>query len=410
VNLLFLHQNMPGQFRHLIAHLRGRPDHRVVCVSRRADFAPPGIGRAVYELPQSMLPEVNPFLTPLETAIRHGMQAARACQALRENGFIPDLIVAHPGWGESLFVKDVFPRTPVLNYCEFFYRPFGADTNYDPTDQQDFETNCATRTRNAHLLMALEAGDWGVSPTMWQKSLHPHAFQDRISVCFDGIDTNGICPDPSSTFTLPTGRVLSADNNVVTYVARGLEPYRGFPSLMRALPLIQARCPKAEIVIVGADEVYYGKPPDGGMTWRAVMEREIDFDASHVHFVGRIAYSDYVRLLRISTVHVYLTVPFVLSWSMLEAMAAGCVVVGSSTPPVLEVIEDGVNGFTADFFSPDMIAARVVEAVRNRSSLQSIRQAARWTAISRFSIDRCLPQQMALLETLAAGQIPPGRL
>ncbi|MDR3533311.1 MAG: glycosyltransferase family 4 protein [Rhodopila sp.] len=405
MNILFIHQNMPGQFRHLVRRLVSDGAHRVVCIGRRKDFAVPGAGRVVYDLPPAAIGP-NLFLTPMETGVRHGIQVARACEILAKKGFRPDLIVAHPGWGESLYIKEVFPLAPLVHYCEYFYRSHGADTNFDPADQQDLEANCVTRTRNAHLLLGLDACDWGVSPTFWQKQQHPAAFHSRISVRFDGIDTDAASPDRSATFTLPNGRVLSAGDEVVTYVARGLEPYRGFPSFMRALPEILRRRPAAQILIAGSDEVSYGKPPPDGGSWRAAMLAEVSVDPARVHFLGPIAYTDYLRLLQVSAVHVYLTVPFVLSWSMLEAMAAGCLVVGSATPPVQEVIEDGRNGLLADFFSPAMIAARVVAGLEHAPLYAPLRQAARWTALSRYSLERCLPRQIALLETVASGGSP----
>ncbi len=411
MNIVFIHQNMPGQFRHLIAHAASGGGHRVVCVGRRKDFAPPGIGRVTYELPDSALPDHNPFLTPLENAVRHGLQVARACQALAQSGFRPDLIVAHPGWGESLYVKEVFPTVPLLHYCEFFYRPHGADTNFDPASQQDLTANCATRTRNAHLLLALEAGDWGMSPTAWQKQQHPAVFRDRIAVRFDGIDTDRARPDPDAAFTLPDGTVVRLGDPVVTYVARSLEPYRGFPSFMRAVPAILRALPQARVAIVGGDGVSYGKPPPGGGSWRTVMQAEIapslGPDAGRLHILGPVPYEAYLRLLRVSAAHVYLTVPFVLSWSMLEALSSGCVVIGSATPPVQEVIEDGKNGLLVDFFSPDAIAERVVDAVRQGAALTGLRQAARWTALSRYALSRCVPAQLALLDAVARGDTPP---
>jgi len=352
VNILFIHQNMPGQFRHLIARLAALGRDRIVCIGRREDFSPPGIGRVTYTLPGSGLPEANLFLAPLDLAVRHGLQVVRACDALARNGFQPDLIVAHPGWGESLYVKQVYPRAPLLHYCEYFYAPHGADINFDPTDQQDLTADCVTATRNAPLLLGLAACDWGMSPTVWQKTRHPAVWHDRISVRFDGIDTNAAAPDRSAAFVLPDGVTVRPGDEVVTYVARGLEPYRGFPSFMRALPAILRARPAARIVIAGSDEVSYGKPPPDGLTWRQHMLNEVAIDPARVHFLGRLSREAYLRLLQVSAAHVYLTVPFVLSWSMLEAMAAGCLIVGSATPPVQEVIADGENGVLVDFFAP----------------------------------------------------------
>ena len=406
MNVIFIHQNMPGQFRHLIARLITEGRHRIVCVSRRTDFAPPGIGRVTYTLPESALHDPNLFLAPLDLAVRHGLQVVRACEALARNGFQPDLIVAHPGWGESLYVKEVFPHTPLLHYCEYFYSTHGADTNFDSTDQQDLEANCVTRTRDAPLLLGLATCDWGMSPTRWQKERHPAVWHDRISVRFDGIDTNAAMPDRSASFLLPDGTTPRPGDEVVTYIARSLEPYRGFPSFMRALPAILTARPAARIVIVGTDDVSYGKSPPSGLTWRQQMLNEVEVDPARVYFAGALPYADYLRLLQVSAAHVYLTVPFVLSWSMLEAMSAGCLVIGSATPPVQEVIEDGQNGVLVDFFSPDMIAARVIDALEHPSRYASVRAAARWTALSRYSLERCLPPQIALLETLARGKVP----
>ena len=406
VNIVFLHQNMPGQFRHLIGRLVAEGHHRIVCVGRRTDFAPPGVGRVTYTLPDSGLTGPNLFLAPMDQAVRHGLQAARACEALSRNGFAPDLIVAHPGWGESLYVKEVFPRAPLLQYCEYFYAAHGADVNFDPMDQQSLEENCVTLTRNAPLLMALAAADWGISPTHWQKARHPRAFHDRISVLFDGIDTSLACPDRAASYALPDGTTIRARDEVVTYVARSLEPWRGFPSFVRALPAILAARPAARVAIAGADTVSYGKPPPDGLSWRESLLRDIPLDPARVHFLGVIPREDYIRLLQVSAVHVYLTVPFVLSWSMLEAMAAGCLVAGSDTPPVREVLVDGQNGVLVDFFSPAAIAARVVDVLAHPARYQAMRAAARWTALSRYSLERCLPPQVRLLETLARGELP----
>ncbi len=405
MRILFIHQNMPGQFAHLMQRLLREGHHQLTCISGRSDFTPAGVGRVVYELPPPAIAP-NRFVSPLETAVRHGVQVARACEVLVGNGYRPDLIVAHPGWGESLYVKDVYPDVPLLLYCEFFYRAHGADVNFDPSDPQDLMANCVTRTRNAHQLLALESADWGYSPTEWQRHRFPALWQPRISVAFDGIDTETARPDPAAAVSLPDGTVLRAGDAIVTYVARGLEPYRGFPSFMRAVPAILAARPDTRVVIVGGDEPVYGKPPPDGGTWRAKLAAEVPLAAGRVHFTGRLPRADYLRLLRVSAVHVYLTVPFVLSWSMLEAMAAGCVVVGSDTPPVREAIEDGQNGLLVDFFDAKAIAARVIGVLADPAAYRAMRQAARWSAISRFSLDVCLPRQIRLLEAVARGEPP----
>ena len=406
MNIAFIHRNMPGQFRHLIARFLDGGAHRVVCIGRRGDFAPPGAGRVTYTLPDSVLTEPNLFLSPMDEAIRHGLQVMRACEALKANGFRPDLIAAHPGWGESLYVKQIFPDVPLLNYCEIFYSPFGADTNFDPAARQSAEANCVTMTRNAPLILGLEVCDRGMSPTHWQKSRHPAAYRDKIAVLFDGIDTGTARPDRSAVFELPGGTQLNPGDEVVTYVARSLEPYRGFPTFMRALPRILRARPQARVVVLGADDPVYGKPPPDGRSWRETLLKEIEIDPARVHFLGHVPREAYTRLLQVSAVHVYLTVPFVLSWSMLEAMAAGCLVIGSATPPVQEAIENGRNGILVDFFSAEEVADRVVDALAHPTRYTGLRAAARWTALSRYSLERCLPPQVAFLEAMAQGNAP----
>jgi glycosyltransferase involved in cell wall biosynthesis len=405
MNILFIHQNMPGQFRHLIAALATGAAHRIVCIGKRPDFAQPGVGRISYQVPTAVTPP-HPFLEAADAAVRHGQQVAQICAGLVSNGFRPDIVVAHPGWGESLYLKQVFPATPLLHYCEYFYRAHGADVNFDPAQQQTLEGNCRTRTLNAHLLLALEACDWGICPTHWQRQQHPVAFQPKLSVIFDGIDTDRARPDPAARFPLPDGRALTAADEVLTYAARTLEPYRGFPSFARALPELLRRRPALQVVVLGSDEVAYGLKPAGGGTWRAALQAELNLDPARVHFPGRVPYADYIRLLQISTAHVYLTVPFVLSWSMLEAMACGALVIGSATPPVQEVITDGGNGLLVDFFDPAAITARVLEALEGRDRLAPLRGAARETILLDYSLARCLPRQLALLDTLAAGRLP----
>jgi glycosyltransferase involved in cell wall biosynthesis len=392
MRLLFVHQNFPGQYRHLAAHYASQKTNQVFAIGEKANVlrqAPiPGVQRLGYELQES--PPADSFTNPVVKAIERGKRVAAGASQLKRQGFYPDVIFGHIGWGEALFLKDLFPKARVLLYCEFFYNACGADMGFDPEFPVSAEKILRLRVMNAPLLMSLDASDWGVAPTRWQHRQFSPAHAARMSVVHDGIDTDIVSPKGEQR-----------DEELITYVARNLEPYRGFHIFMRAIPEIQKRRPKARIVIVGGDEVSYSPRLPPGQTYRERLLREIDgkADLSRVNFMGKIPYSAYLDVLRKSSVHVYLTYPFVLSWSLLEAMSAGCLVLGSRTAPVQEVIRDGENGLLVDFFSAEAIAARVDEALSMDSRL--IRSRARATAIEGFDLKRvCLPAQLQLVSWL----------
>jgi len=418
MNLLFLHQNFPAQFRHIAAHFAADPAHRVVAVGERDNLkravasAPlhppihPRIELCPYAAPPPSGKASHPWLQGYDAAVRRGLTAAGLVAQLKESGFRPDVIVAHPGWGEALFLRDVFPDARLVLYAEYYYRAAGADVGFDPEFPAAADDLFRLRIKNSTQWMSIENADLLVAPTHWQQSRFPLLVQERIRVVHDGIDTGLVAPNPSAQISLVTaGITLGAGDEIITYVARNLEPYRGFHVFMRSLPALLKLRPKARVLIVGGDHVSYGTKPADGRTWRRTMLEEVGshIDASRVHFLGRLAYADYLRLLQISTVHVYLTYPFVLSWSLLEAMSVGCMVVGSRTAPVEEVIRHGENGWLVDFFDHQALAEKVAEAIGQRNSLTQVRAAARQTVVDQFDLrTRCLPQQVALLQELAA--------
>jgi glycosyltransferase involved in cell wall biosynthesis len=406
MRILFVHQNFPGQYKHLAPALAANSDNQVVALTLNQPPSLPGVQVFRYRLSRGTTQGIHPWVAETETKVVRGEAAARACLQLRQQGFIPDVICAHPGWGESLFLKDVFPNAKLLAFIEFYYRTSQADDmGFDPEfAENSFDALCRVRMKNANNLLSLDSCDWGVSPTQWQWQTIPAIYRNKISVIHDGIDTQGVCPNPKRTITLAVeGLTLTHRDEIITFVNRNLEPYRGFHIFMRALPEILQRHPQAQVLIVGGNEVSYGKRLPDGQTYRQKYLTEVGsrLDLSRVHFLGRIPYNAFVSLLQVSAVHVYLTYPFVLSWSMLEAMSAGCLVVGSATPPVEEVIEDGVNGLLVDFFSPKEIADAVDRVLAHPNRMQQLRQRARQTAIERYDLKTiCLPKQIELVETL----------
>jgi len=301
----------------------------------------------------------------MEEAVLSGQASAEVLIKLKRKGFNPTVVIAHPGWGESLFVKDVFPDCKLIHFCEWYYRSDGADAGFDPAYPLTIDDRARIRCKDAHHLLALDMCDIAVAPTHWQKAQFPNAYQDKIQVIHEGIDTQLAKSDPDARFVLTDGRELTRQNPVITYVARNLEPYRGFPQFMRALQQIHAQHPTVETLIIGGDGVSYGRSPPVAANWREHMLGEVRIDPVRTHFMGKLPHARYLQALQISRAHVYLTYPFVLSWSLLEAMACGTPIIASNTAPVREVIQDGKHGTLVDFFDEAALATAVLTRLRN---------------------------------------------
>lgn len=331
-------------------------------------------------------------------------------ERLHRVGYRPDIVCCHPAWGEGLYLRDIWPDTVLLYFCEFFYHAHGYDSDFDPEFPLGLDGRLRTRTRNAVHLLSLDAADWGISPTRWQQSSMPAQYRPRISVIFDGVDTAALTPVPDARLEIGEGVVLDSSAEVITFVNRNLEPYRGYHVFMRALPRLLAARPKAHAVIIGGDGVSYGAAPPPGQSYKQRYLDEVKdaLDLSRVHFLGRVPYPRYLEVLRASSVHVYLTYPFVLSWSLIEAMSAGCAVVASATAPVKEVVRDGENGLLFDFFDGEALVDRVGAVLDDPQRLAPMRAAARRTAIEHYDLATvCLPRQLRLIQALVRGEQPP---
>jgi glycosyltransferase involved in cell wall biosynthesis len=392
---LFLHPNFPAQFRHLATVLASDPSNQVVYGTRRQEDSLPNVIKVLYKETGNPDPKTHRYVRPLEAAVWQGQAVYRMAKTLKEQGFVPDIVFAHSGWGPGLFIKDVFPDTKYLCYFEWFYHALGTDADFDPDDPLDEDAVAKIRIKNAPILQDLYGCDRGLSPTRWQWQQFPPEYRSKIHVIHDGVDTNFFQPVPNSRLILPRiGLDLSSVDELITYVARGMEPYRGFPQFMEAAYLIQQRRPNAHIIIVGEDRVAYGKTLPDGKTYKQAMLAKFPFDLSRLHFTGPLPYGEYVKVIQSSHAHIYLTRPFVLSWSMLEVMAVGGVVIGSDTPPVKEIIEDGKNGLLVDFFSPQQVAERVDEILEDREGAKAIAQAARETIVENYALDRLLLERI----------------
>lgn len=404
MKILIVHQNFPGQYLHLARHLGSQPGNEVVFITQRKDGVTlSGVKNMVYQPHRTVTREQHHYLLDTEMGTLNAQAVARVALGLKESGFVPDVMLGHNGWGEIWYLKDVFPNTPLIGYFEFFYRFRGADVGFDPNEADIFDTAPRIRTKNLGNLLALDAVDMGQTATQWQKSLYPAVYQPKLQVVHEGIDTQVVAPNAQVRFKLPgTDMELSREDEVLTYVARNLEPYRGFPQFMRSLPAILKARLNAQVIIVGGEETSYGHRLPQGQTHKQLLMQELgnSVDWKRVHFLGKVPYPTFLQVLQVSRAHVYLTYPFVLSWSMLEAMSTGCLLIGSRTAPVQEVIRDGENGLLVDFFKPEEIAERVVETLAaDKDGFATLRQNARRTIVENYDLKTiCLPKQLGLLE------------
>lgn len=404
--ILFIHQNFPGQYPHLARQfLAWGCDVKALAITGRGIA---GVDMRRYTVPEggALLPPSDP-VSDIEVKTRRALACATAMRRLAGEGFEPDLILAHPGWGESLFCKDVWPGVPLVAYGEFYYGADGSDHGFDPEfSRVTVDSRIRLRLRNTALLHAYQAADLIMCPTEWQRSCLPPDVQHKVRVVFDGIDTAVVKPRAGASVRL--GRVdkpVTRKDSVLTFINRNLEPYRGFHVFMRALPEIQRRNPGTRCVIVGENSVSYGSPPRDHKTWREAMLAEVGgrIDTSRLHFVGRIGYPDYVQLLQVSTCHVYMTYPFVLSWSCIESLAAGCRVVASDTQPVRDAITDGENGLLFPFFDREALVATVTRVLENPHGFDRLAARAIERAKRDFDLETvCKPRQLEALAELLA--------
>ena len=416
MNILFIHQNFPGQFKFLAPALV-KQGHRVCAMTMQKTEAKQwqGVQLVNYTAKRGSTPNVHPWVSDFETKTIRAEACFKAALQMKQQGYVPDVIVAHHGWGESLFLKEVWPHAVLGIYCEFFYHPHGADVGFDlefpAADEGDV---CRLRLKNLNNLLHFEVADAGISPTHWQASTFPEPFKQKITVVHDGIDTQAVAPNSAVSLTLKmaTGQdlVLTRQDEVITFVNRNLEPYRGYHTFMRALPQLLKARPHAKVLIVGADDVSYGARPNaakyGAAKWKDIFANEVrgqisDADWQRVHFLGHVPYQYFIPLLQLSTVHVYLTYPFVLSWSLLEAMSAGCAIVASDTQPLREAIVHNETGRLVNFFDPAALAQTVCELLKNPEERTRLGANARAFAQANYDLQTvCLPKQLAWVEQL----------
>ncbi|WP_425098120.1 glycosyltransferase [Tropicibacter sp. S64] len=410
MKILLIHQNFPGQYKHLAPALAAR-GHEVVALTCKVKEPQTwkGVRIIPYAVKGSSTQGIHPWLSDFETKLLRGTSCYQGALGLKAQGFEPDVICAHHGWGESMFLKDVWPQARLGLYCELYHLTTKPFMNFDPEFPSKSPGADALRIRMKNLNNRLheEIMDAGISPTRFQAASFPAAWQDRITVAHDGVDTDLVVPKADAALQVRDGLTLTRSDEVITFINRNLEPYRGYHIFMRALPDILKRRPNAHVVLIGGDEVSYGSKPPQGQSWKQIFIDEVRGRIptpswERVHFLGRVPYEVYLSMLQVSTAHVYLTYPFVLSWSLLEAMSAECAILASGTDPVREVLTEDETGWMVDFFDRTALVDRLCALLDDPATRQRLGANARSFARERYDLKTvCLPQHLDWVDRLA---------
>jgi glycosyltransferase involved in cell wall biosynthesis len=412
MNILLIHQNFPGQYKHLGPSLVAA-GHKVVALTPKVDKRTVwnGITLYPYRPKRGSTKGIHPWLADFETKLLRAEACHDMAVQMREKlGFAPDVILAHHGWGETMLLRDVWPTARIGLYCEFYYRAGYPYAEFDPEfpPLNPTKDRLRLRMKNLNNLLHSQIVDAALSPTIFQADTFPAAWREKISVIHDGVDTQTMVANPKATLTLPDGQKVTREDEVITFVNRNLEPYRGYHSFMRALPELLRTRPRAQVVIVGEDGVSYGAKPPQGKTWKQIFINEVrgqipDADWARVHYLGHIPYDRFTALLQVSKLHIYLTYPFVLSWSLLETMSVEGAILASDTAPVRELITDDVTGRLVDFFDPAAIVAGANDLLDDADARARLGAAARAHVAQHYDLNAvCLPKLLAWVDDLAA--------
>lgn len=411
MKILFIHQNFPGQWKHLAPALAAQGhDCTALTLKVTEKTMWKGVRVLPYALPQKEPQIVHPWLVDLDSKVTRGEACWRAAREMARAGYTPDLILAHPGWGESLFLRDLWPTARVALYCELYHEAGYPHLDFDPEfmSREPEVQPMRIRIKNVHNHLCFPFAEAGISPTRFQADTFPQDLRDKITVSHDGIDTAMSAPDAGVRLTLKGHPEFSRETEVITFVNRNLEPYRGYHVFMRALPNLLKQRPNARVIIIGGDEVSYGAAPPKGKTWKQIFRDEVAGQISRedwgrVHFLGRIPHDHFTRILQLSRVHVYLTYPFVLSWSLMETMSCGGAIVASDTAPVREVITDGETGQLVDFFDGAGLVERVCALLDDPEMRARLGKNARALMQDQYDLHRiCLPRQMQWVDEVMA--------
>ena len=409
MKILFMHNNFPAQYRRIYKYLAKMPDVRMAVATRKINEQRYNLPTVRFEAHREPRENAHPAIKTPAKGLLMGQAAMQALYQFKNRGHEPDIVLSHSGWGSSLFVKDLFPDAKFLSYFEWYYLSQGSDGDFF-RDGEAFspDQQMQIRMKNTAILHDLAAMDWGQCPTTFQHSKFPERFRNQISVLHDGVDTDFFKPNENVRIQVSDGKYLTKDDEVISYIARGMEEYRGFPQFMEAVSKLQKVRPNLHVVILGRDRVAYGNKRKDGRTFKTWALETFEFDMERLHFMDLQPLAYLRDLVRITKAHIYLTAPFVLSWSLLETMCAGALVVGSDTEPVRELIKHKENGLLVDFFNTDDLVETLNKVLDNPKDYDDLRKAGRQTILDKYSINDILPKQWQLIQNVANGsQINP---
>jgi glycosyltransferase involved in cell wall biosynthesis len=402
MHVLFVHQNFPAQFGHIARHLIRTRGWTCTFVSKTPPGRVDGIEKIAYTT-RSGARETNHYCTrTFENAVWHAHGVYEACKARPD--IRPDLIVGHSGFGSTVYLPELYPDVPIINYFEFYYHPHHSDMDFRPEFPPSELDFLRARSRNAMLLLDLETCRRGYSPTRFQRTRFPEIYQPKIDVIFDGIETD-LFRRRQGVPRRIGDRTIPPSTRVVTYVSRGFEAMRGFDIFMRVAKRIYEQFADVVFVVVGSDRICYGGDEKHieHKTFREHVMAQASYDRDRFIFTGLLDVSKLVDLWSFSDLHLYFTVPFVLSWSMVDALACGCTVLASDTEPVREMIDDGSNGLLCGFYDVEGFAAKAVEVLRDPAAFRHLGEAAVARVRNAYAIDVILPRLARLFEQTAQG-------
>jgi len=404
IKLLFIHPNFPGQFKALLSDLVKVENVEIAFITRHQTAQMSGVEIQRYQLPKkpdigkdtTVVNETYKYLRRTNSNLLETHEVTTAALQLKQNKeFIPHAVIGHIGWAGTLFMKDVFPETKIIGYCEWFFREQTSWPHFCG-ESLKIEQQVSIRMQNVSAMLCLENMDVGVSPMIWQRSVHPEEYQKHIEVIHEGIDTTVCRPQERSRLSV-ANLDLDESTKIVTFISRSLEPARGFFTFMAAVEKICQQDEKVQFVIVGRERSAYSDSTGDGPSYKQQALDKYQCDWSRVHFTGKVSYEDYLNILRNSSVHVYLSAPLFLSWSLLEAMSSGCAIVSSDNAPVNEVIENDVTGKLVNFFDEKALADQVINLLNDQQEARRLGSAARQLVVEKYEKKNCVKQWKNLI-------------